>query len=203
MNKEFFGALSGIVVIVSIIPYAIRVYQRKIHPNVTSWSLWTMISLTLLLTYRSSGAEANVWPAVFGFTNPLLLTVILVWRKEKWEKLSKLELVCLLAGLASLVMWIYTRESKGLVQWALYVGLVADTCASIPTINFVWKNPSEDRPFAWVLFSVGYSIAIFAITEHTVVNYALPIYMIAGCLFIAMPLVIYRIKHHTHFMEWI
>ena len=75
MSAQTIGLLSGSLVIISIIPYAIRVHQGKIRPVLTSWSLWSLIGLALLLTYRSAGAEDNIWPAVFGFTNPTLITI--------------------------------------------------------------------------------------------------------------------------------
>ncbi len=76
MSAEMIGLISGLLVIISAIPYSIRTYQGKIHPNLTSWSLWMLIGLALLLTYKSSGAEANVWPAVFGFISPFFITIL-------------------------------------------------------------------------------------------------------------------------------
>jgi len=76
LNATTIGLLSGALVFLSIIPYAIRTYDGKIRPVPTSWSLWSFIGLAVLLTYRSAGANANVWPAVFGFINPTLITIL-------------------------------------------------------------------------------------------------------------------------------
>ncbi|MEK7583719.1 MAG: hypothetical protein AAB490_00605 [Patescibacteria group bacterium] len=203
MSKETIGLLSGAIVIVSVIPYAIRVYQRKIHPNVTTWCLWTIIGLALLLTYRSSGASANVWPAVFGFTNPLIVAGLIIWKKNDWEPLSTVERVCLAVGLLSLVLWLWLRNDREMVQFALYLAIIADACAAIPTAVFVWTKPMEERPFAWGLYAIGYGIGIFAITEHTVANYALPVYMFIGASSIALPLVIHRIRYRMRLAEWL
>lgn len=203
MNTELIGMISGGIVIISAIPYSIRTYQGKIKPNITSWSLWTLIGLALLLTYKSSGAEANVWPALFGFTNPLIITILAIKRKGEWTKLNIVERICLVVGLISFGMWLGMRESKSLVQYALYVAIIADACAAIPTILFVWTHPDGDRPFAWGLFSVGYALAIFAITDHTFANYALPVYMSVGSLSITTPLCLYRIKKRIPLKEWV
>ena len=92
------------MVFLSIIPYAIRVYERKIQPVSTSWSLCSLIGFAVLLTYRSSGAEANVWPAVFGFVNPTLITILSVWRHGEWKKPTLADRFCFLFGVASLAM---------------------------------------------------------------------------------------------------
>lgn len=203
MSRESIGLISGIIVGISIIPYAIRTYQGKIHPNPTSWALWTMIGLTLLLTYKSSGAEASIWPVVIGFVNTLIITILLIKNRETWKKWENFEKACFVFGLISLGMWFYMHDSKNLVQYALYIAILADGCAGIPTFAFVWKFPEKDRPFAWGLFALGYGLSIFAISEHTVANYALPLWMFFAASFITMPLILYRIRHRTPLKDWI
>lgn len=203
MSAETIGLVSGLLVAVSVIPYSVRTYQGKVRPNLTTWSLWTLIGLALMLTYKSSGAEANVWPAVFGLVNPLIITVIVVWRHGGWTKLNRIEIACLVFCLLSFCLWMRVRESKEMAQYALYLAIVADLFAMIPTIAFVWAQPDGDRPFVWVFFAVGYGLTIFAITEHTFANYVLPFYMFFGAMSIALPLVLYRWRHKIALSEWI
>ena len=206
MSAQTIGLLSGGLVIASIVPYAIRVYERKIHPVPTSWILWSFIALAILLTYRSSGAEANMWPVVFGFFNPTIIVILSVWRHEKWKKLNEFEpyeWLCLVFGILSIVMWLFMRQSQELSQYALYVAIVADTFAAIPTVILFKKEPEKDRPFSWFLFGVGYVIALFSITERTFANYALPIYLVAGSFTVTLLLVIPRIRRGIPLKEWI
>ncbi len=203
MSAQTIGFLSGGLVIASIIPYSIRVYEGKIRPVPTSWSLWSLIGLALLLTYKSSGADANVWPAVFGFTNPTFVAILSLWRREKWKKPEPYEWACLIFGVVSLGMWWFVRQQQELAQYALYIAMIADLCAWVPTAIFFKKEPEGDRPFAWLLFAIGYFLAIFAITERTFANYALPLYMTAGSTGSTLLLVIPRIKRRIPIREWI
>jgi hypothetical protein len=203
LAKDLIGLLSGILVVVSVIPYAIRTYQGKIRPNLTSWSLWSLIGLSLLLTYKSSGAEANVWPAIFGFFNPCLITVLATMRRGETNKLNVVEWVCILLCLIALAGWWFMRTEREWVQYALYIAIVADGCAAIPTIVFVWRKPQEDRPFAWGLFAIGYGLVIFAIPEQTFANYILPLWMFFGAMAVALPLAWHRYKNSTPITEWI
>lgn len=204
MDTELIGRLSGALVIVSIIPYSIRTWQKKITPNPTSWLLWTIIAFALFLTYKSSGAKDSIWPAIFGFTNPLLITVLIVIRqKTRFEKITEqTDMCCLIAGIASLIMWAFMRKNPDLAQYALYVAIIADAFAAIPTIVFLWNNPLEDRPFAWGLFSIGYGLSIFAIEENSIANYALPLYMFFGALSVTLILSVYRIRNKIPLKEW-
>jgi drug/metabolite transporter (DMT)-like permease len=160
------------------------------------------LGLALLLTYKSSGAKDNIWPAVFGFTNPILLTIILIWR-GKIEKPNMLEIICAVIGIVSIILWYFLQESKEYVQYALYLAIFADACAAIPTVLAYFKNPDEDRPFAWLLFGMGWILAIFAVPEDTIANYALPAYMAIASLLITLPLIVYRIKNKVKITEWI
>ena len=190
------------MVFLSVIPYAIRTYEGKIQPVPTSWVLWSLIGLAVLLTYRSSGAEANVWPAVFGFVNPVVITSLSVWKHSQWKKPTRAEQFCLLFGMVSLAMWIFLRRDPHLAQYALYVALLADLSAAIPTIVFVWRGPDHDRPLAWVLFAVGYFLAVFAIPENTFANWIVPLYMTLIALIVAFPLALHRLRRRIALRHW-
>jgi hypothetical protein len=201
-GAEAVGGLSGGLVFLSVVPYAIRTYQGKIEPVPTTWFLWTLIGLAVLLTYRSSGAEANAWPALFGFINPMLIMVLSVWRGGRWRTPTIAERLCLLIGMASLGMWSFLRRNPDLAQYALYVALAADICAAIPTITFVWKQPDRDRPFAWVMYAIGYFVAVFAIPQNTFANWIVPVYMILVALIVAFPLALYRLRRRMPLNQW-
>jgi hypothetical protein len=203
LSQEEIGLLSGGLVFASILPYGYRTYQGKIRPVPTSWSLWALIGLALLLTYKSSGAVSNLWPALFGFINPALITILSILRRQKWRQPNRAEQLCFLFGLVSLVMWLFLRRSPELAPYALYVALVADLCAALPTVHFVWTNPAEDRPFPWVLFGCGYFLAIFAAPQTSFASWGLPLYMTAISFTVAAPLALYRARKHLPLTEWI
>lgn len=201
--KDLVGLISGILVFASIIPYGIRTYQGKIKPNMTSWTIWSVVGFALLLTYKSSGAGANVWPAVFGCLNPTIITLFALRHRNKWEKATWIDKSCLILGIMAIIAWCFVHNNKTMATYTLYVSIAADACASIPTIYLVWRKPEVDRPFAWILFAVGYGLGALAITEHTLANYILPMYMMIGTLFISIPLVLYRVKQKTPLREWL
>jgi hypothetical protein len=203
LGKETIGLISGMIVIISALPYSIRVWQKKINPNTTSWGLWTLIGLAILLNYKSSGAEANLWPAIFGFTNPLIITFLAIRKKGYWGKFTSTEWICLIISVISLSGWFMTNKNPHLAQYSLILAIIADVCAAIPTIIFLWKNPKDDRPFCWSLFAFAYGLAIFAVPEMNFGNLVLPIYMFVGANFITLPLIIYRIKNKLPINEWI
>lgn len=200
--KETIGLIAGLLVILSAIPYSIRVYQRKITPNLVSWGIWSVLGLAILLTYRSSGATKNIWPAVFSFTNPCIITLLAFWRGER-KPPNKLETFCLFTGVLAIITWWFVQDSRSLALYALCLAIVADMVAAIPTVVFLWQTPEADRPFAWGMFAFAYTLAIFSIEDHTVANYILPIWMILASGSITVLLVKYRTRNKLPLGEWI
>jgi hypothetical protein len=205
LSKEIVGQIAGLIVILSVIPYSLRVYQRKITPNIISWSLWTLLGLALLLTYRDSGAKSNIWPVFFSFLNTLLISTIAIVRQNQQVlfKISKFDSTCFILGLISLIMWIFVRNSRNLVQYALYIVVLTESLACIPTIRFLWKSPWNDRPFAWSLFVIASAMNFYAIPEYTLANVIVPIYMVVSSAIITLPLCLYRISNQIPLKEWI
>jgi len=138
-----------------------------------------------------------------GFTNPVIITVLAVRQHSGLVKPSGLEVVCIIFTLLSLGLWLSVYDNIELVQYALYLAIIADLFALIPTLKFVWAEPNEDRPFAWILFGFGYGLAIFAITDDTFANYALPVWMFFAPLFVAFPLVLHRLRYNVPLSQWI
>jgi len=203
LDKELIGITAGVIVLITLIPYVWRVHSGKIEPNLTSWFLWTIIALALLVTYYGSGARENVWMAVVGLTNPLFVTILVAIKHPSKIRMNRLEKICLSVGITSLVLWFIFRNQESLVQYALYMALIADGCAAVPTAVCYWRDPKLDRLFAWGVFCMASALNIFAIPEQTFANYAYPVYMVIGSGFITLPLVIYRVKKKVPLKEWI
>lgn len=203
LDVEIFGKICGFIVLLNIVPYSIRVYQDKIKPNIVSWGLWSLIGFSLLVTYDASGAKANIWPAFFGFTNPLMITLLLICKRREIGILEETDKICLFLSLVSLELWFVFRNIRELAQFALYLSIVADAIAAIPTFRDIFRNPENDRPVCWGIFGLGYLLSMFSITESFVSNYILPIYMVAGSFSITFILARYRIKNRIPLREWV
>lgn len=202
-NTEIIGKVAGSLVLLGAIPYAWRVWQGKIKPNIITWLLFSLIELSLLLNYKNIGAEDNIWPAIFGFTDSLIITIIAIWKRKKKIKPKKFDYYCLFFGSASIVLWWIWLGDPVYAQYSLFVGIAADIFAGLPTVSSVNENPYEDRPYMWLMFAAGYGLDILAIKEHNLANYSLPVYMVAGSLIVSIPLIVHRIKSKVPLKHWI
>lgn len=202
LTKEVIGVVSGLIVLACAFPYSLRVYQQKTQPNLVSWSIWTVLGLAILLTFKSSGAKFNVWPAVGSFLSPLAVTVLLLWRGKK-HKPQPFEILCLIFAVAAIILWWFLKDDPKQAAFALYVSLLGDACALLPTLKSCWSKPQKERPLVWMFYAFGYGLSLFAIEDRILPNYILPIYMVAGSTLVFLPLAIYRLRHPVRITEWI
>lgn len=198
------GEVSGGMVAVSGWFYTVRTWQHKNHPPLSSFTLWSIIGLALLLTYKSSGAKDNIWPAVFGFVNPLIILAVGIGRKNiQLEWPTELEWGCFICVTLSLVLWWHMRQDPSLAQYALYVAIIADYGAGIPMMKFAREEPAEEGPLAWIIFAVGFALAVFAVPSASVANYSLPTSSFILGMIIAWPLCQYRWRERRPAREWL
>lgn len=204
MNAQgILTVLSGFLPLLGMVIYVHKTYRGVVSPNTTTWMLWSLINFVILISYITASSGESVWSALVGFLEPFAITMVLLMRRSgEWQRFSATEMVCAAAALFALYLWWLLKESKELAQYALYVSIAADAIAAIPTIVAVIRRPESDRPVSWALFASGYGISLFAITEHTVANYALPVYMVFVASSIAAVCAWYRLKTKAPLAEW-
>jgi hypothetical protein len=201
--EKFFGILSALIVLASYPPYVIRVWQRKIVPNISSWVIFALVSIALCLSsFSSSGASINSWVTVGPLVGCSGIVIVALMRSKE-RSLTKIDLVCLILGILSIIFWFFTKERRELVQFALYIGILTDFIGLVPSIIFLAKYPEKDRPFLWIIFSFGYFLSMFTIKENTFANWFLPSFMVLAPALVWFHLVKYRIKNNIPLKEWI
>lgn len=202
--EKFFGITSGLLVFISFIPYIKNVWQGNITPNLTTWIIWSFIGFVLLVTYKSIGSEESIYPVIFGFVNPVLVTLVMFFVAKKINRITLLEIICILFSVLAIILWYLASNNSNYFIYANYIAIIADLFAVIPTLKDYWKNPENDRPFSWILFSFAYFLLIFSIkNEQEISSYVLPVYMSFMSLLVAIPLVIFCVKNKTKLKDWI
>lgn len=185
------------------IHYSTLAWKGKVYPNPVSWFVWAMVGLAIFLTAEASEAKEVYFASIITAVSPVIIFVIILVREtNRVYNLSVHEKLCLVLALVGYSLWFILGETPELAQWSLYWMIGVDLIVLWPTFEQVVKDPESDKPVPWIMFGIGYGIAGFAITEHTVTNWVLPIYMFVGSLLVATPMVLVRIKKKALFKEW-
>ncbi len=205
MWQHVIGFVSGLLVVVSNFPLCWGIQTGKRELRSGQWTVWALIAFTMAFTYCNAGTGANAWPAVFGFAN-VVTACGCVFRtiKRKYGSLDSVNLhgmVVLFCAFGSVLAIVVGFVPHG-VRLLLYCAMFADALIAIRVIRGFVSKPDTAGPFAYVFFGCGHGLSMFAIVNHTVANYALPVYMVAVSLCAAVPLTIYRLKKGVPFRTW-
>lgn len=202
MQELIIAYISATIIFISGIIYTVQVYRGKIYPNIITWILFSIIGILVVLTAFSSGAKENLIPLVAMSIPPVLTLIVTIFKKFN-KDFTKVDIICVGLGGITIIAWYLTKENKELSQIALYLALIADIIAIIPTVKFAQERPDKDRPGAWILFAIGNVLAFFTITEHTLSNYLPVVWFTFGGMFVWIPLLNYRIKNNIQLRKWI
>jgi hypothetical protein len=200
MDSEFWTALSGLLVSISGLYYAALVYLRKAPANPVSWAAWGVIGTAMFFT---SGTTFGINAITFGMTNPIVITLVGSWRQYKEAKRpSRREVIGGSLGATAIIAWMLAEYHHAPSEWTLALAILGDCIPLWLIIQGAWKDPQDDKPFAWALFGFGFGLSAFGLTELSVFTLALPVYMVLGSGAVTLPLVMYRIRHRTPLRDW-
>lgn len=200
MEKETIAFIAQVLIASTIVPYVISIFRQTVKPNRVSWFIWSVVGFAFWLVTPEDADEITKTLTFFFMFNPTVVFILTLFKGEN-VKVDALEKFSLGIGVLSIVVWYFAQESAGVLP--ISIAIVADLCALLPTIRFVYSEPQNERPFAWMLYFVGFTLALFSVEHYTLVNLILPVYMIVGSFSVVYPLVSYRLRKGVAFREWI
>ncbi len=200
MDSNVWTWLSGLLVSISGIYYAVLVYRREAPCNPISWAAWGIVGVAIFLTSETTFGMNAI---TFGAINPFAVAAIGAWRQlERAETPTRREIVSGLLALIAIGAWIISRTGGYPSEWILGLSIAADMIPLWPILVGAWTRPQDDKPFAWLLFGVGFGISSFGLHEISVFTLAVPAYMFVGSMTVALPLASYRWQRRAPIREW-
>lgn len=131
-------------------------YNREsgIYPNPTSWTLWGWTSLIDALNYEEMTGDwqKNLLPFTCAICCIVTWVICAVRSKFQFKKMKVSDWITLALCTISLVTW----KRFGLVTEANLILQVDNAISFIPIIVGVARDPEEEKPSAWMWWTVSY-----------------------------------------------
>ena len=194
------GAIAQLILAISILPYTVSIFRETVKPNRISWFIWSIIGFAFWLITPPTADEVTKMLTVIFMVNPTIIFILTLFKGEN-IKPDNLEKFSLIIGLSSIIVWYVFKDNSGI--FPITIAIIADFCALIPTLRFVFSSPDEETPLAWIFFFLGSLISVIAIQDHSLQSMLLPVYMTIGSFLVVFPLVTYRIKMKIPIKNWI
>lgn len=174
--KSILGVLSGVLAVISAIPYIYSSIKGSVRPSIVSQSLWFILQLFQIYLMSRNGFT---WPlaVLIGTTINVAMFLMLGVFGRGYTKFSIYDFVCVVVFFISLLIWL-TSDSA---VTALITSLVAEFSALIPTLKKTYLIPESESRVAWAILFVGSVLSIMSSTNFSTLDILLPAYYLVQC----------------------
>ncbi|MFM2302694.1 MAG: hypothetical protein RLZZ135_97 [Cyanobacteriota bacterium] len=166
-----FGISSGLIALLSNIPYILSIRRGDTRPNQVTWGIWTTIGFILLWSSSASGATNTLWLLVaLVISQSIITTYVFKYGRGKWQRLDKF---CLAGAGVSLLLWLLS----GSPLVALLMNTTMDMLGAVPTINKLYRDPNSEDPVFWSMSFTSAVLNLFAIERLSLSAVVFPFYL--------------------------
>jgi uncharacterized membrane protein YadS len=163
-NAQSLAIIASLIHISAFIVYNKDIFQGKNRPSPVSWFLWAFITVLNFTSYKVMNNDwivailPTVSSAMCIFTFAFLIFSALRL-KRKIQKPDKGDIVVLLIGIVAIVVWQIFKS-------AIYANLIVQGCftfSCIPTIRSAWRNPRNEKPLPWFMWTCAFLVGLAAV----------------------------------------
>lgn len=165
--------MGGLLCIISAIPYLAHTLQGKTHPNIVTWFTWSLMNAIATSAAFSDGATQT---AIFAggalvATSSITLASLV---KQGVHKYTRFDIFCQIVALIGILLWQLTDQPA----IAIAINLVAELFGYTPTLRHAWREPQHETWQTFALTLLGSALTLVALTTHTFVSLAYPVYFL-------------------------
>ncbi len=172
LDKNVLGIVSIILTLVGYTPYFLTTLKGQTKPHLFSWIIWGLISAISYFAQDSDNAGPGAWASGVSATGCFVIAALAVRYGEKNIKRS--DWFCLIATLAAIPLWAVTENAL----WAVLLITVIDAGGYYPTFRKSWSNPREENIIVYILDTIKYVFALFALSHYSVITTLSPLFIV-------------------------
>ncbi|HRQ87059.1 MAG TPA: hypothetical protein PLY16_03025 [Candidatus Saccharibacteria bacterium] len=192
MSKEIIGLIAVALVFIAYVPYIRDIIRRKVKPHPVSWLALVVTSSSIFFLQTSSGSGSGAYATAT--VTVFALCVFLLSLKYSKIKLQLFDVLCLIASLIGVAVWLFIDRPV----LSIIVLLTAELIGFAPTIVKGWKKPYDDSITLWGTNAIRHMTGFFAIQNYTFITMLNPIVWITVSLSFSTMLLIKR----RHTIKW-
>jgi hypothetical protein len=162
--KLFFGIVSSLVAIASLLPYFRDIFRGKTKPHTYSWLIWTILQVIGVSAQLQDGAGYGAWALAIAATGSFLIFTLSF--KHGTKNITKFDGICLIGSLITLA--IYVGMDNPLLAVILVV--VIDFLAFLPTFRKGWEEPATETVSTFALSGLANFLGLFALEHYTIIT---------------------------------
>lgn len=170
--KDFLGLLAASLNLAAAVPYFMGMYKGQVHPHVFTWFIWSLLTGIAFAAQLSGNAGPGAW--ALGVSAVLCFTVATCAIRCGEKQITRSDWLSFITALAAIGLWIATDDAF----WAVILVTLIDVLAFWPTFRKSWHKPYEEVISTYVISSIKFIPAFFALEQVSVVTALYPVSLI-------------------------
>ncbi len=168
---KILGYSSGLLMALSVIPYARSIFKGETKPQRMTWLIWSILTF---IAFFSQLAKGGTWSLLLtvGDTIAVLIVFILSF-KFGVGGYRKIDILSLAGAGISLLFWYITKEPAV----ALFLIIITDLIGANLTIRKAWIDPLSENWVGWAMCGFGGLIGTLAVGEINIALLSFPVYV--------------------------
>ena len=183
---QYLGYVSGVLLILSFLPYLKGIFKHETKPERASWLIWSILGGIAFFSQLAKGATNSLWMPGVQTIGDLLIFLLAI--KYGMGGLLKRDITALSAAGISLVLWYFTNEPAV----ALFIAIFIDGVGALLTMIKSYEHPRTESITSWILTALGGFFGIFAVGAWNFVLLAFPLYIFVANVAIVTTIIIGR-----------
>ena len=169
--SEVLGYASGILMALSVIPYARSILRRETKPQRMTWLIWSILTF---IAFFSQLAKGGTWSLLLTAGDTLaILIVFFLSFKFGVGGFRRIDIISLCGAFVSLFLWYVTKEPA----IALFLIILTDFFGAHLTIVKSWRDPASENWVGWAICGVGGILGTLAVGEFNFILLVFPFYI--------------------------
>lgn len=154
---KILSILAGLLGLTAYAIYNQQIFFGKVSPNITSWAIWSFMTLLNFSSYREMSKDG--WKSLLPTINSIqcILTFVLTLFCGHFKSIDSVNRTVLIIGISASLLWLKFRKKDGSTMANMMVQ-VGVTVGFISTFQSVWSRPQGENALCWIIWTASFAV---------------------------------------------
>ncbi|HEY4964684.1 MAG TPA: hypothetical protein VIH90_08410 [Candidatus Saccharimonadales bacterium] len=165
------GIISGLLALISYIPYTKDILAKNVKPERASWLIWCVLAGIAFFSQLSKGATQSLWFTGLDSIGAFVIFGLAI--RFGLGGIRKRDTLALIVAGLGLIVWYFTNNAL----YALIIAMCIDAIGAGLTAWKTYEHPDTETYTMWVLVCIASLLAIGSIGKFNATLAIYPFYI--------------------------
>ena len=165
------GIISGLLALISYVPYTKDIIAKKVKPERATWLIWSVLASIAFFSQFAKGAHQSLWFTGLDSIGAFVIFILAI--KHGVGGITRRDIIALIFAGTGLVIWYFTHNAI----YALLITLAIDSIGTTLTVWKTYEHPSTETYTMWLIVCLASILAIFSVGKINITLMVYPFYI--------------------------